>query len=260
MIDPIAFHIGPLSIRWYGISYAVALGLGMWIFWKLNNKKVLKKIDQMYDLAFWFFLIGVILGGRLGYILFYNLPYYIQNPMKVFAIWEGGMSFHGGLVASLIVGWFYCKKNKVDFLKLADIGVIPGALALFFTRIANFINGELYGRVILNDKWKWLGVRFVDGMLRYPSQLFQAADSVVIFLILLFLYTRNPKRGVLFFSYITLYGLFRIITEIWRAPDPQVGFIWHYFTMGQILSFLMLLAGATGLFVILRNHIKAAHD
>ncbi len=250
MIDPVAFHIGPLSIRWYGISYAVALGLGMWIFWKLNKKKVLKKADQMYDLAFWIFLVGVILGGRLGYILFYNLPYYIQNPMKVFAVWEGGMSFHGGLITTLAVGYWYCRKNKVDFLKAADLAAIPGALALFFTRIANFINGELYGRVILNEKWKWLGVRFGDGALRYPSQLFQAADSLTLFLILLFLYTRKPKRGVLFFSYIALYGFFRIIMEFWRAPDPQVGFIWHYFTLGQILSLLMFLTGAVGLWAM----------
>ncbi|MBN1259021.1 prolipoprotein diacylglyceryl transferase [Candidatus Peregrinibacteria bacterium] len=248
MIDPVALQIGPLAIRWYGVSYAVALGLSMWILWKLNRKgKIFKTADQMYDLVFWVFLFGVILGGRLGYVLFYNLPYYLQNPIKVFAIWEGGMSFHGGLLASLLAGYLFCRKNKIDYLKLADLAVIPAALALFFTRIANFINGELYGRVILNPKWKWLGVRFGDGALRYPSQLFQAADSLVLFLVLLFIFSRKPKKGVLFFSYLALYGLFRVIIEFWRAPDPQVGFIFHFFTLGQILSAIMFLAGAIGL-------------
>ena len=251
MINPIAFHIGPFPIHWYGISYGVSLILGIWILIKLNQKRpVFKDSNQIFDLAFWVFLAGVIVGGRLGYVLFYDLPYFISNPSKIIAIWEGGMSFHGGLIASLIVGWLFCRKYKIRFLDLGDLAVIPGALALTFTRIANFINGELIGRVIENPKWEWLGVNFGDGILRYPSQLFQSASALLLFLILLFIFSRHPKRGVLLFGYLAFYGIFRIITELYRMPDAQISFIWQYFTLGQILSFLMFLAGIIGLLTL----------
>lgn len=251
MLDPIALKIGPISIHWYGIAYVVALGVGMWILAKLNKKqKAFKNSDQIFDYAFWLFLFGVIIGGRLGYVLFYNLPYYIKNPMKIFAIWEGGMSFFGGVIVAGIVTYFYCKKHKINFIKAGDIIVIPSALALVFTRIANFINSELVGRIIENPKWHWLGVDFGDGVLRYPSQLFQALDSLVLFLILLFIHSRKPKKGTVLSCYLIFYGLFRFITEFWRAPDPQIGFIWQYFTMGQILGLLMLLAGIIGLILV----------
>ena len=254
-MDPIAFKIGPLAIHWYGIAYAVALLLGIWIAIQLNKKqRIFKNKGQILDLAFWIFLFGVILGGRLGYVLFYNLPYYIENPAKIIAIWEGGMSFHGGVIASLIVGWLFCKKNKINFLHAGDLAVVPISLALLFSRLANFINQELVGRIIMNRQWEWLGVDFGDGILRYPSQIFQAISAILLFLILLFIFLRRPKKGMVLFSYLMLYGLFRIITEFWRTPDPQVGFIWQYFTLGQILSFLMLLAGLIGLIMIRRGY------
>ena len=247
-MDPIAFKIGPLAVHWYGIAYAIGLALGIWIAIQLNKKqKVFKSSGQIVDLAFWIFLFGVIFGGRLGYILFYNLPYFLRNPIKIFSIWEGGMSFHGGLIACLIVAWVFCKKNKINYLKVGDLAVIPGALALTFSRFANFVNRELVGRIIASPRWEWLGIDFGDGFLRYPSQLFQAISAVLLFLILLFIFSRRKKTGVVLFSYLTLYGLFRIITEFWRAPDPQIGFVCQYFTLGQILSFLMLLAGVVGL-------------
>jgi len=248
MIDPVALQLGPISIRWYGISYIVGLAVGIWILDRLNKRqKVFKNTDQIFDFAFWIFLIGVIVGGRLGEVLFYNLSYFIHNPLKIFAVWEGGMSFHGGLILSAITAYIYCRKNKLDFIKVADLSVIPGALALTFTRLANFVNRELVGRVIENPNFKWMGVDFGDGMLRYPSQLFQSADALILFLILLFIYSRKPKKGTVLFSYLALYGLFRIITELFREPEPQIGFIWQYFTTGQILSVFLLLAGITGL-------------
>ncbi len=249
MIDPIAFNIGPLAVHWYGISYAVGLLLGIWILTKLNQKrKVFKDINQIFDFAFWFFVVGVILGGRLGYILFYNLSYYLENPISAFAIWEGGMSFHGGLIAASIMAYFFCKKYKIKFVDLADIAVIPGALALTFTRVANFINRELVGRVIENPRFEWMGVDFGDGMLRYPSQLFQAFAAFLLFLILSFIFSKKPKKGVLIYSYLTFYGLFRVIIEFWRAPDPQVGFILNTFTLGQLFSFAMMVIGLIGLY------------
>ena len=254
-MDPIAFKIGPIAVHWYGIAYAAALVLGIWIAIQLNKKrKVFKNSGQIVDLAFWIFLFGVILGGRLGYVLFYNLPYYLANPAKIIAIWEGGMSFHGGVIACLIVGWLFCKKHKICYFRAGDLAVLPISLALMFSRIANFINRELIGRVIENPRWEWLGVDFGDGILRYPSQLFQAASAILLFLVLLFIFSQKPKKGVVLFSYLMLYGLFRIITEFWRAPDTQIGFIWQYFTLGQLLSFLMLLAGVIGLIVLKRLH------
>jgi len=253
MINPVALKLGPINIHWYGISYAVALALGIFILIKLNKKaKAFKSSDQIFDFAFWLFLIGVIIGGRLGYVLFYNLPYYIDKPLSIFKIWEGGMSFFGGLIGAALVVYFFCRKHKIDFLKAGDIIVIPSALALFFTRIANFINHELVGRAIENHNWDWLGVNFGDGVLRYPSQLFQSADSLILFLILLFIHSRRPKKGTVLFSYLTLYGLFRFITEFWRAPDPQIGFILGYFTLGQLLGLALCLAGIAGLAALLR--------
>jgi len=257
MINPIALKIGPVTVHWYGISYAIGLLLSIWIVYLLNKKrKIFKDANQIFDLAFWVFLFGVILGGRLGYVLFYNLPFYLSHPAKIFAIWEGGMSFHGGLIATIAVIWFYCKKNKINFLSAGDIIVIPGALALTFTRLANFVNRELVGRPIENLNFKWMGVDFGDGILRYPSQLFQSASALLLFLILLFLYSKKTKKGVLVFSYIGLYGLFRFIEEFWRAPDPQVGFIWKYFTLGQMFSVLMILIGLIGVVFIRRFNGK----
>ncbi|MBU0727314.1 prolipoprotein diacylglyceryl transferase [Patescibacteria group bacterium] len=251
MINPIALQLGPISVHWYGISYAVGLGVGIWILTMLNKRrKVFKDSNQIFDFAFWMFLIGVIVGGRLGYVLFYNLPYFLQNPLKVFAVWEGGMSFHGGLIGSILIALLFCKKNKIKFLDLADLAVIPGALALTFTRIANYINRELVGRVIENPKFEWLGVDFGDGLLRYPSQLFQSFNALLLFVILLVLFIGKPKRAVLLFSYIGLYGLLRFVAEFWRAPDSQIGFILNYLTLGQIFSLVMVVVGVVGLLVI----------
>ena len=249
MIDPIALQLGPIKIHWYGIAYIVALTVGIWILTGLNKKqKAFKSSNQIFDFAFWLFLFGVIIGGRLGYVLFYNFSYYIAHPTKIWAIWEGGMSFHGGLIGVFIVAWLYCRKHKINFIKMADIAVIPSALALFFTRIANFINGELIGRVIENPYCKWLGVDFGDGFSRYPSQLFQSISALILFLILILIFRTKPKKGILLFSYLGLYGLFRFITEFYREPDSQIGFIWQYFTLGQILSFALVLIGIWGIF------------
>lgn len=257
MLNPIAFNIGPLSVRWYGISYAIGVIFGIYIINYLNNnskkyhrKKILKDIDEIYNIMFSFFIFGVILGGRLGYILFYNLEFYLSHPLKIFAIWEGGMSFHGGLFASLIVGLIYCKKHKIDYLALGDIAVIPGALALTFTRIANFINSELVGRVIENKNFLWMGIDYGDGVLRYPSQIFQSLSAFLLFIILFFIFKHNNKKGFVFFSYIILYGFFRIITEFWRQADEQIGLFFNFISMGQILSFIMILIGVFALFKI----------
>lgn len=248
MLDPVAFSIGPLAVRWYGIAYAVSLALCLWILTLINKKRsVFKDNNQIFDFVFWIFLLGVLLGGRLGYILFYNLPYYLEHPVKVFALWEGGMSFHGGLIGTAIVGLYLGWKYKLDTLKMTDLMATAGSLATALPRIANFINRELYGRVIESAQWKWMGVDFGDGLLRYPSQLFQSAEAVVVFLIMLTLFNRKPRKGTLTASYLILYGLGRFVIEFWRQPDAQIGFIFGYFTLGQFLSLGMALCGIGGI-------------
>ena len=253
MIDPIAFHIGPLAVHWYGIAYAVSLTVSLLILVLLNKRRpVFKDNDQIFDLLFWVFLLGVLLGGRLGYVLFYNLSYYLEFPTKIFALWEGGMSFHGGMIGSALVIIFLARKHRIDLLKMADIAVVPSGLVTFWTRLANFVNRELVGRIIENESWKWMGVDFGDGALRYPSQIFQAAGAVVLFLVLLLIYSRKPKKGVTAASYLIGYGLIRFILEFWRQPDAQIGFIWGFLTLGQLLSLGMLMVGL-GILAYLRK-------
>jgi len=248
MIDPIAFSIGPISVHWYGLAYAGGLLISILILTTLNKKRPLfKDNNEIFDFLFWIFLVGVLLGGRLGYIIFYNLPYYLQNPAKIIAIWEGGMSFHGGMLASVAVAYYLAKKKGYDIIKMMDMMAVPAAFATALPRIANFINRELYGRVIENSSWEWIGVDFGDGLLRFPSQLFQSAGAVVLFLILLLIWSKKPAKGVTMFSYFALYGLIRVILEFWRQPDIQVGFLIGWLTMGQLLSFGMLVAGVIGL-------------
>ncbi len=252
MIDPVAFSIGPISVRWYALAYLAGLAISIVIMTGLNKKrKIFKDNNQIFDFAFWIFLLGVFLGGRLGYILFYNFSFYLDNPSKIFAIWEGGMSFHGGMIMSTIVALIMAKKHKIEVFKLADFLVVPGALATALPRVANFINQELYGRVIENPSWEWIGFNFGDGLLRYPSQLFQSLGAVVLFLIMLTIYNRKPKTGVTFFSYFIFYGLIRIIIEFWRQPDDHIGFIlFNYFSLGQLLSLGMVLFGVGGILVL----------
>jgi phosphatidylglycerol---prolipoprotein diacylglyceryl transferase len=255
MIDPVALYIGPLSIHWYGIAYLVGLGLGYWILSRLNRtRKIFKDNDQILDLLFWIFMVGVIAGGRLGYVLFYDLPYFLHYPLKIVAIWEGGMSFHGGLIGSILVGLWFCRKHKIDPLKAGDLLAIAGALGQGIGRFGNFINRELVGRPILNHRWDFLGMDFGDGILRYPSQLFQAGEAFLTFLILLFVFSRHPKKGAILFGYLSLNGLFRIISECWREPDSQIGYLFGWLTLGQILGLLVLICGIVGL--IVSHHLR----
>lgn len=243
-MNPVAFQLGPLSVRWYGLLYGAALISALFILKWLNARRpVFKNNDQLFDLVFWIFLIGVIAGGRLGYVLFYNLSYFIEYPLKIPALWEGGMSFHGGLIGSVLIAWFFCRQHKIPFLATADLFAVPAALAQGIGRFGNLINRELMGRAIENPRWEWLGMDFGDGLLRFPSPVFQAAALFLLAGILLFLFPRTVKTGTLFSAYLILSGLFRFITEFWRAPDPQIGFIGGFFTLGQLLALAVTAAG-----------------
>ena len=254
MLDPVAFQIGPLAVRWYGLAYAGGLMLTIWILTLMNKRRaIFKDNNQIFDFLFWIFLLGVLLGGRLGYVLFYNLPYYIDYPSKIFALWEGGMSFHGGMIGSAIMIYILAKKHKIDLIDMMDMLAVPGALATALPRIANFINRELYGRVIESAQWEWMGVDFGDGILRFPSQLFQSAGAVLLFAVLLYLWNRKPRKGVVAASYFVLYGLIRFVIEFWREPDAQIGFLFGFLTLGQLLSLSMSIVGVIGFFWLKRQ-------
>lgn len=246
-IDPVLLHLGQLEIRYYGLAYVLGFVLGYFILKHLIKKKNVAVTEEELDTLILYIAFGVLLGSRIFYFVFYNFATVLENPLQLFKIWEGGMSFHGGLIGVLIAGFIFCRQYKKEFYELADIAVIPVALGLGIGRIANFINAELYGRP---TTLPW-AVDFGDGIPRHPSQLYEAAKNVVIFSILWILKEKqNLRKGTLFWAFITLYGTFRFFIEFVREPDPQLGFVlFNFFTMGQVLTALM---ACTGSFVIIR--------
>ncbi len=242
-IDPVFFKIGPLALRWYGLAYAASFVLGIFVTRRMAlRKKVALNSEQISDLVF-YVAIGVILGGRFGYILFYNLPFYLQHPFRIIAVWEGGMAFHGGLMGALVAGFLFCKRRGLDFYAVADIAMVSVPIGLGLGRMANFINGELPGRP---TDVPWCMVFPGAGVAcRHPSQLYQAAlEGLLLFGILFLLSQKRVPRGVVFWAFFLFYGLFRLIVEFFRQPDVQIGFILGFFSMGQLLSLPMLIVGA----------------
>lgn len=232
--------IGSVSVKYYGLMYAVGAIFVYFVIKKLFQKyKIQITNDQILDLLT-YGIVGVILGGRIGYILFYNFSYYIQNPLQIFAVWEGGMSFHGGLLGVIIGSYIFCKRNKFNFYQLADLVIIPVFIALALGRLGNFINGELVGR-ITTVPW---GMEFegYEGN-RHPSQLYEFGKNILIFLILLFSLRYKFKQGTYFWLGIMFYGILRFLIEFTRQPDLQIGFIFNYLTMGQLLCLPMFLVG-----------------
>jgi len=242
-IDPVAFQIGPFQVRWYGLMYVFGFIGGYFLVrWLAKKKKVDLPKDILQELIS-YLVIGVIAGGRLGYVLFYNLPFYLANPLEIFAVWRGGMSFHGGLIGASLMGWWFTKKHGLSFYRLADLCVVAVPIGLGLGRIGNFINGELYGRPT-NVPW---AVVFPQGgpVPRHPSQLYEAfLEGVVLFVVLLWLSERVQTEGVLLWTFIGGYGVARFLVEFFREPDPQLGFVLGPFSMGQILSLAMILTAA----------------
>lgn len=251
-IDPVFLRVGPLEFRWYGLMYILAFTAAYFLILAGARRKGLPLTrDDAADLIFTL-AVGVILGGRSGYILFYNLAYYVSHPLKVFAVWEGGMSFHGGLTGAVLAALYFTRKKKIGFLTLADICILAGPVGLFLGRIGNFINGELYGRA---TTLPW-GMVFPGGGAapRHPSQLYEALlEGPVIFSTLFIWGRRNPPKGALFWAFISLYGAFRFLVEFFREPDAQIGFLPGGFSMGQMLSFPMFLLGGVMVLVSYRR-------
>jgi len=237
-INPILAQIGPVSIHWYGVMYAVAFMLGYLYFHYSKHGKSMPLNSDQKDLFLAYVIGGILLGGRLGYILFYNLPYYLQNPLKIFAVWEGGMSIHGGILAvGLAILWF-SKKYKVKLFELSDAVCAIAPLGIMFGRLGNFINGELYGRVAT----QWCLYFPSDPQnCRYPSQLLESfMEGLLLFIVLYFIRKKFPKPGYTSAAFLFFYGIFRIFIEFFREPDPQIGFLPGGITQGQLLSFALI--------------------
>lgn len=243
-IDPVAISIGPLAIRWYALAYITGLLLGWWYCrWLAGRSPHGISRAAIDDLLLWVTL-GVILGGRLGYVLFYKPGYYLANPLEIFVVWQGGMSFHGGLLGVVVALAIFAHRRAIPVLGLADLLAATTPIGLLLGRLANFINGELYGRA---SDVPWAMVFPGGGPLpRHPSQLYEAAlEGLVLFLVLHILVRRGWLRrtGAITGFFLIGYAVARMIVELFREPDAHLGFLFAQITMGQLLSLPMLLAG-----------------
>lgn len=254
-IDPVLIRIGPLQVRWYGLMYVLGFIATYFLVKRQINRFGLKKFAEHFENLNMVLIISLVVGGRLGYVLFYNFSYYIDHPFEILATWQGGMSFHGALLGILCGGYLYCRKKDLDFLKAADVYVATVPIGLGLGRLGNFINGELFGRVATVP---WAMVFPGGGPLpRHPSQLYEALlEGLLLFIILWSLKTKYWQRGwpsgTMLAFFLILYGIFRWVAELFREPDAHIGFLFSFLTMGQILSGLMILAGC-GLFFFKRK-------
>ncbi|MCL5022851.1 MAG: prolipoprotein diacylglyceryl transferase [Nitrospirae bacterium] len=249
-INPVIVTIGPFAIRWYGMMYLAGFTASYHLVKYQMKKKRLKFGTDFVASLYTYLIVGLLIGARLGYVLFYDLANYLRHPIEIFAVWHGGMSFHGGLIGSILGGVFFCKQARVDAWQIADLVIVTAPIGLGLGRIGNFINGELFGRV---TDVPWAMVFPQGGPLpRHPSELYEfLLEGVVLFTVLWVLKDRKWRSGILSSLFLILYGLFRFFVEFFRQPDAQLGFVLGPFTMGQVLSAFMVLAG--GLLLSLRR-------
>jgi phosphatidylglycerol:prolipoprotein diacylglycerol transferase len=241
--DPIAIHLGKFGIHWYGLMYLVGflafLGLGKW---QINHRTWYGWTSAMLDDALFFGALGVILGGRLGYVLFYQFGYFIHHPLETFAVWQGGMSFHGGFLGVLVAMWFFSSKYHLKWLPIMDFIAPLVPIGLGAGRMGNFINGELWGRVT-NAQWGMVFPK-VDNLLRHPSQLYEFGLEGIVLFSALWLYSSKPREtGAISALFLIGYGSFRFIVEFTREPDGFLGLLSMGLSMGQWLSLPMVLLG-----------------
>lgn len=245
-INPIAFKLGPLTIRWYALAYLAGIILGDRYVRYLDNRQPVRFFnDKARDDLMFYAVLGVVLGGRIGYVLFYNLPHYASHPLEALELWHGGMSFHGGLLGVITAFYLYARRYKQPYVQVMDYLAAAAPIGLFFGRMANFINGELYGRVTDSP----LGMVFPNGgdLPRYPSQLFEALGEGLILFLILFIAIRYFRAldyvGRVSGLFLCGYAIARLSVEFFREPDTQIGFLVGGITMGQTLSIPMLLLG-----------------
>lgn len=246
-IDPVAFQIGWIVIRWYSLAYIFGLlfawGLARKMSRKAHSTFTVLKID---DFLIWA-TVGIILGGRLGYVLFYNLAYYLEFPLQILALWQGGMSFHGGLIGVIVATFLFAKRKEISPFAMGDILVCVAPIGLFLGRLANFANGELYGRISHSVPWVMV-FPHAGSEPRHPSQLYEAFfEGIILFIILNALWWFVPKyrnrTGFMSGLFFILYGIFRFGLEFFRAPDDHLGFVLNNLSMGQLLCIPMMLFG-----------------
>ena len=253
-LDPIIFNFGVISIRWYSLAYVLGILIGWWLGKKLilsKNYLFKQKFDlKHFDDLITYLVISIIIGGRLGYVAIYNIQYYLGNPIDIFKIWEGGMSFHGALIGIILGTYIFSIRRKTETLFLLDIIACVSPIGIFFGRIANFINGELVGKVS-SVPWSVI-FPSIDLMPRHPSQLYEAAlEGLLLFLVLnISFFKKKYEIGSCSYLFLIYYGIFRIISELFREPDVQLGYIFNVVSMGSILSFAMILSGITMIYII----------
>ena len=241
-IDPIAFSIGPLAVRWYGLMYLLGFAAAWWLGIRRIAKGMAPITRQQFDDLLFLAVLGVILGGRLGYVVFYKPGYYLAHPLEIFAIWQGGMSFHGGLLGMMLAMWIAARRYKVHFLALMDFIAPLCPLGIAAGRLGNFINGELYGRA--TDLPWGMVFRQADAAPRHPSQLYQFALEGLALFVLLWWFSLKPRpRGQVSALFLIGYGSFRFIAEFGREPDSFLGLLAFGLTMGQWLCIPMVAAG-----------------
>ena len=240
--DPVAFQIFSIEIRWYSLSYIFGIILG-WFYCKKFLIKD-KKIVNLFDDLITYLIIGIIIGGRLGYIIFYNPIYYSNNLIEIFMIWNGGMSFHGGVLGTIIVTYIFGKKNNINCCIFLDLIAMSAPIGIFLGRISNFINSELYGRQ--TDIFWAVIFKKIDNLSRHPSQIYEAFfEGIILFILLNFVFKKYffKSPGIISSIFIIFYSLFRFLIEFTREPDAQLGFIFLNFTLGQIISVIFFIAG-----------------
>ena len=240
--DPVAFQIMSFEIRWYSLAYIAGIIIG----WLLCKKIFIQKsdINEKFDDYITYLVIGIIIGGRLGYIIFYNFSYYINNFFDIFKVWEGGMSFHGGLIGIIVASILFSKKNNQDSFLYMDLVSLVAPIGIFFGRLANFINSELYGTPT-DIPWAVTFIQ-VDNLSRHPSQLYEAIlEGVILFIILMYFKNKDylKKPGLISGLFLIFYSLFRFFIEFVRVPDEQLGYLIFELSMGQIISLIFFVIG-----------------
>tara|TARA_B100001093_G_scaffold518344_1_gene602838 strand:+ start:2680 stop:3471 length:792 start_codon:yes stop_codon:yes gene_type:complete len=258
-LDPVLIDFGFISIRWYSLAYVFGILIGWWY-----GKKIISHILKSTNLKFnindfddlvTYLIISIIIGGRLGYTIFYNPGYYFSNPLDIVKIWEGGMSFHGALIGIIVSTYLFSVRRGIQTFFLLDIIACVSPIGIFLGRVANFINGELIGKVT-TVSW---GVVFpnVDMLIRHPSQLYEAVlEGIFLFLILnKIIFMNNYKKGTCAYLFLICYGIFRIISEFFRQPDAQLGYLFNLFSMGTLLSLFMILFGLIIFRILKKNEI-----
>jgi phosphatidylglycerol:prolipoprotein diacylglycerol transferase len=241
-LDPVMFQIGPVAVRWYGLAYILGFAVAGWLFYSLNRRWRLGLTTDDALTAVLYGIMGVLVGGRLGYVIVYGGADYWSEPVRILQTWTGGMSWHGGFLGIVIAGLLLARRWKMPFLRIADLASVGAPVGFGLGRLANFVNNELWGRVT-DVPWAMV---FPGGgpRPRHPSQLYEAVlEGLVMFGVLLWVSRTKRPDGMLFGLFMTLYGTFRFVAEFFREPDPQLGFLWGGATMGQVLSVPLIVAG-----------------